>query len=53
MSQPGLRRYSPKRDIPGCSNGLGIAILSTSKGVMADREARKRKLGGELLCTVW
>ena len=53
MSKPGLRRYVPTDDIPRVLNGMGIAILSTSKGVMADREARKQKVGGELICTVW
>jgi small subunit ribosomal protein S8 len=53
VSRPGLRRYVPTTDIPRILNGMGIAILSTSKGVMVDREARKQKLGGELICTVW
>ncbi len=53
QSKPGLRRYLSYRDIPPVMNGLGIAVLSTSKGVMVDREARKQHLGGELLATVW
>ncbi len=53
VSKPGLRRYVPTDEIPRVLNGLGIAILSTSKGVMVDREARKQKVGGELICTVW
>ncbi len=53
VSRPGLRRYVPTGSIPRVLNGMGIAILSTSKGVMADREARKQKVGGELICTVW
>ena len=53
VSKPGLRRYVPTTEIPRVLNGLGIAILSTSKGVMVDREARKQKVGGELICTVW
>jgi small subunit ribosomal protein S8 len=53
MSKPGLRRYVPTDDIPRVLNGMGIAILSTSKGVMVDREARKQKVGGEIICTVW
>ena len=53
MSKPGLRRYVPTESIPRVLNGMGIAILSTSKGVMVDREARKQKVGGELICTVW
>ncbi len=53
LSKPGLRRYVKHTDIPKVMNGLGIAILSTSKGVLVDREARKQHLGGELLATVW
>jgi small subunit ribosomal protein S8 len=53
VSKPGLRRYVPTDDIPRVLNGMGIAVLSTSKGVMVDREARKQKVGGELICTVW
>jgi small subunit ribosomal protein S8 len=53
QSKPGLRRYVSYRDIPPVMNGLGIAVLSTSHGVMVDREARKQHLGGELLATVW
>jgi small subunit ribosomal protein S8 len=53
VSKPGLRRYVATDSIPRVLNGMGIAILSTSKGVMADREARKQKVGGELICTVW
>ncbi len=53
VSKPGLRRYVPTDEIPRVLNGLGIAILSTSKGVLVDREARKQKVGGELICTVW
>ncbi len=53
VSKPGLRRYVPTDDIPRVLNGMGIAILSTTKGVMVDREARKQKVGGELICTVW
>jgi small subunit ribosomal protein S8 len=53
VSKPGLRRYVPTESIPRVLNGMGIAILSTSKGVLADREARKQKVGGELICTVW
>ncbi len=53
VSKPGLRRYVPTSDIPRVLNGMGIAILSTAKGVMVDREARKQKVGGELICTVW
>jgi small subunit ribosomal protein S8 len=53
VSRPGLRRYVPTDSIPRVLNGMGIAILSTSKGVLVDREARKQKVGGELICTVW
>jgi len=53
VSKPGLRRYVPTDSIPRVLNGMGIAILSTSKGVMVDREARKQKVGGEIICTVW
>lgn len=52
VSRPGLRRYVPAREIPRVLNGLGVAILSTSRGVMADRQARKAGVGGEILCTV-
>ena len=53
ISKPGLRKYVSVKDIPRVRNGLGIAILSTSKGVMTDRDARANKVGGELLATVW
>ena len=53
QSRPGLRRYVRHTDSPKVMNGLGIAILSTSKGVLVDREARKQHLGGELIATVW
>jgi len=53
VSKPGLRKYVGVKEIPRVRNGLGIAILSTSKGVMTDREARANKVGGELLATVW
>ena len=53
QSKPGLRLYVAHTEIPRVMNGLGIALLSTSKGVMVDREARKQHLGGELLATVW
>ncbi len=52
-SKPGLRRYVPVRDLPRVLGGLGISILSTSRGVLADREARKQNVGGELICTVY
>ena len=53
QSTPGLRRYVRHTEIPKVMNGLGIAILSTSRGVLVDREARKQHLGGELIATVW
>jgi len=53
ISKPGLRVYSRKEEIPRVLNGLGIAIISTSQGIMVDREARKAGLGGEVLCYVW
>lgn len=53
ISKPGLRRYNNKREIPDVLDGLGIAILSTSQGVLVDRDAKAKGLGGELLCTVW
>lgn len=53
VSKPGLRKYVSVQEIPRVRNGLGMAILSTSKGVLTDREARANKVGGELLATVW
>lgn len=53
VSKPGLRVYSKSDRIPRVLGGLGVAVVSTSKGLMTDREARKRKLGGEVLCYVW
>jgi small subunit ribosomal protein S8 len=53
VSKPGLRRYVIKRDIPRVLNGLGIAILSTPKGIMTDDESRTAEVGGEVLCYVW
>lgn len=53
VSKPGLRMYVGRREIPRVYGGLGIAILSTSKGVMIGQEAWRRNLGGELLCYVW
>ena len=53
VSRPGQRAYVPAREIPKVRNGLGISILSTSQGIMTDREARKRGVGGEILCEVW
>ena len=53
VSKPGLRVYSGSKDIPRVVGGLGVAVVSTSKGLMSDREARRRRLGGEVLCYVW
>jgi small subunit ribosomal protein S8 len=53
ISRPGLRVYCSKDELPKVLNGLGIAIISTSKGVLTDREARQANVGGEVLCTVW
>ena len=53
ISKPGLRVYAKKEEIPTVLNGLGIAIISTSKGLMVDREARKANLGGEVLAYIW
>ena len=53
ISKPGLRKYVNKDKIPVVLRGYGIAILSTSQGIMTDREARKRGIGGEVLCYVW
>ena len=53
VSSPGLRRYTGYKDMPRVINGLGIAILSTSKGVMTDKEAAAEKIGGEVLCYVY
>lgn len=53
VSKPGLRRYVGAREIPRVKNGLGMAILSTPRGLMSDREARKQQVGGELLALVW
>ncbi len=53
VSRPGQRTYVPAKQVERVRNGLGIAILSTSQGVMTDREARKRGVGGEVLCEVW
>lgn len=53
VSTPGLRRYVKVREIPRVRNGLGMAILSTPRGLMSDREARTAQLGGELLAVVW
>lgn len=53
ISKPGLRQYKKSDAIPTVMSGLGVGILTTSKGVMSDREARRLHVGGELLCEVW
>ncbi len=53
VSTPGLRRYVKSREIPRVRNGLGMAIVSTSRGLMSDRDARTQNLGGELVAVVW
>jgi|TARA_B100002052_G_scaffold271899_1_gene273145 small subunit ribosomal protein S8 len=53
VSKPGLRIYTNRRDLPKVLGGLGVAIISTSKGVMSDRDARKEGVGGEVLCYVY
>jgi small subunit ribosomal protein S8 len=53
ISRPGLRRYSSYTDMTRVMSGLGISIVSTSRGVMSSREAKKSKIGGEVLCNVW
>ncbi len=52
VSKPGLRKYANAKDLPRVLNGLGIAIISTSKGVVSDKEARKLNVGGEVLCYI-
>ena len=53
VSKPGLRVYSNHKDLPKVLGGIGIAVISTSSGIMTDREARKQGVGGEILCYVW
>jgi small subunit ribosomal protein S8 len=53
VSKPGLRIYARADKMPRVLGGLGVAVVSTSKGLMTDREARKRRMGGEVLCYVW
>ena len=53
VSKPGLRIYSGSKDIPAVNNGLGISIISTPMGVLADHEAREKNVGGEILCQVY
>jgi len=53
ISKPGLRVYAKSQEVPKVLGGLGIAILSTSKGIMTDKEARQSKSGGEVICYIW
>jgi small subunit ribosomal protein S8 len=53
VSKPGLRVYSKADQVPRVLGGIGVAVLSTSQGLLTDREARKRRVGGEILCYVW
>jgi small subunit ribosomal protein S8 len=53
ISKPGRRVYAPADGLPRVRNGLGIAIVSTPRGVMSDKEARRENVGGEVLCTIW
>ncbi|HZL76432.1 MAG TPA: 30S ribosomal protein S8, partial [Bacteroidales bacterium] len=53
VSRPGLRHYAAADELPRVLNGLGIAIISTSRGLMTDKEAKKEKIGGEVLCYVY
>ena len=53
ISTPGLREYAGSKVVPRVQGGLGIAIISTSQGILSDKEARKRKIGGEVICHVW
>ena len=53
VSRPGLRRYVAAADVPRVRGGLGTAVLSTSRGIMSDREARAAHVGGEVLCQIW
>jgi small subunit ribosomal protein S8 len=53
ISKPGLRVYCKKEEIPRVLNGLGVAVISTSKGIVTDRDARKFGLGGEVICYIW
>ena len=53
ISRPGLRQYADVKTIPRVLNGLGIAVLSTSKGILTDKQAKKENVGGEVLCYIW
>ena len=53
ISEPGMRVYADKHEVPRVLNGLGISIISTSKGILTDKQARKENVGGEVICYVW
>ncbi len=53
ISRPGLRHYTQAGEIPRVMNGLGLALISTSQGILTDRDARAKKVGGEVLCYIW
>lgn len=53
ISKPGLRRYVGKDEVPKVLNGLGMAVISTSRGLMTDKQARKENIGGEVVCEIW
>jgi small subunit ribosomal protein S8 len=53
ISKPGIRTYADSESIPRVRNGLGIAVISTSKGLMTDKQARAQKIGGEVICEIW
>lgn len=53
ISKPGMRVYAAKNEVPRVLNGLGISIISTSKGILTDKQARKENVGGEVICYVW
>jgi len=53
VSRPGLRIYAGYDELPRVQGGLGVAVISTSKGILTDRQARKLKVGGEILCQIW
>ncbi|HLP15546.1 MAG TPA: 30S ribosomal protein S8 [Bacteroidota bacterium] len=53
VSRPGIRTYKPADELPRVNNGLGVAIISTSKGLMTNKQARKENVGGEVVCYVW
>ena len=53
ISKPGMRVYADKHEVPRVLNGLGISIISTSKGILTDKQARKETVGGEVICYVW